>query len=142
MKLLSLDDAGALRETLGSDGIEVGDVHRPVGEVVSEATFLLERERKLLHGRKRQQYILKAGGTSSQSQERKQRAATKRESNAIIERPVAGAIASVTTGKGDTAEIRTEPVEVATECSEWSARRMSLMQPKWFRRLDVAIGHA
>ena len=33
-------------------------------------------------------------------------------------------------------------VEVARECCEWSDRRMSLMQPKWFRRLDVAVGHA
>ena len=36
----------------------------------------------------------------------------------------------------------TDPIEVARECCEWSDRRMSLMQPKWFRRLDVAVGHA
>ena len=35
----------------------------------------------------------------------------------------------------------TSPSEVARECSEWSDRRMSLMQPKWFQQLDVAVGH-
>ena len=53
-----------------------------------------------------------------------------------------GAIATVTLGTGDVAEVLTSPAEVARECSEWSDRRMSLMQPKWFQRLDVAVGHA
>ena len=52
-----------------------------------------------------------------------------------------GAIATVTIGAGDEAEVLTQPIEVAKECSEWGARRMSLMQPNWFRRLDVAVGH-
>ena len=59
-----------------------------------------------------------------------------------MERSIRGAVASVTVGAGDEAEVLTDPVEVARECCEWSDRRMSLMQPKWFRRLDVAVGHA
>ena len=59
-----------------------------------------------------------------------------------MERSVRGAVASVTVRAGDEAEVLTDPVEVARECCEWSDRRMSLMQPKWFRRLDVAVGHA
>ena len=136
-----LDDADAIRATLASDGVDICDVHREAGVVVSEARAELKRERKLLHGRKRKQYVLQGGGVSAQSQERKQRAATKREINAIMERPVAGAIASVTTGKGDAAEVLTGAEEVAAECCSWSERRMSTMQPKWFRRLDLAVGH-
>ena len=133
-----LDDADAIRAILASGGVDIGDVHREAGMVVAEAKAELKRERKLLHGRKRKQYILQGGGVSAQSQERKQRqrAATKREINAIMERPVAGAIASVTTGKGEAAEILTGAKEVAAECCSWSERRMSAMQPKWFRRLD------
>ena len=59
-----------------------------------------------------------------------------------MERSARGAVASVTVGSGDAAEVLTDPIEVARECCEWSDRRMSLMQPKWFRRLDVAVGHA
>ena len=45
-----------------------------------------------------------------------------------------------TVGAGGEAEVLTQPIEVAKEFSEWGVtRRMSLMQPKWFRRLDVAV---
>ena len=53
-----LDNADAMRAILTSDGIEIGDVHREAGVVVAEAKAALKRERKLLHGRKRKQYIL------------------------------------------------------------------------------------
>ena len=82
-----LDDANAMRAILTSDGIEIGDVHREAGVVVAEAKAALKRERKLLHGRKRKQYILQGGGASAQAQERKQRAAAKREINAINSLP-------------------------------------------------------
>ena len=98
-------------------------------------------KRKKLHGRKRTQYILDAGGASAKPQEKKQRAALKRGANAVVEKPVRGAIATVTVGAGDEAEVLTQPIEVAKECSEWGASRMSLMQPKRLRRLDVAVGH-
>ena len=57
-----LDDADAIRATLASDGVDIGDVHREAGVVVSEARAELKRERKLLHGRKRKQYILQGAG--------------------------------------------------------------------------------
>ena len=108
---------------------------------MSRLEGILECKRKKLHGRKRTQYILDAGGASAKLQEKKQRAATKRDANAAMERPVRGAIATVTVGAGDEAEVLTQPTEVAKECSEWGARHMSLMQPKWFRRIDVVVGH-
>ena len=52
-----------------------------------------------------------------------------------------GATATVAVGTGDAAEVLTSPEEVAKECSELSDRRMSVMQAKWFQRLDVAMGH-
>ena len=42
---------------------------------------------------------------------------------------------------GSTRRVITDPVEVAEECCKWSARRMDLMQPKWFRRHDLEVGH-
>ena len=56
-----LDDADSLRVALSADGIDVGDVHREVAVVVAEAKAALKAERKLLHGRKRKQYILQGG---------------------------------------------------------------------------------
>ena len=45
------------------------------------------------------------------------------------------------TGKGDDVEIVTDPVKVSRECCGFGTRRMGLMQPKWFKRYDVAEGH-
>ena len=66
---------------------------------------------------------------SAKSQVKKQRAATKRGVNAAMEKPVRvrGVIATVTVGAGDEAEVLTQPIEVVEECSEWGARRMSLL---------------
>ena len=58
-----------------------------------------------------------------------------------MERSPRGAIESVTVGSGDSISILTDPVDVAKECCEFSARRMSGMQPKWFRKYDVMEGH-
>ena len=110
--------------------------------VIERATSVLKRKRLELQGRNRAQLILNSGGVSGKSQESKQRAATKHDANAAMERSARGAVASVTVGAGDAAEVLTDPIEVARECCEWSDRRMSLMQPKWFRRLDGAAGHA
>ena len=38
-------------------------------------------------------------------------------------------------------EVITDPVAVAAECCEFGKRRMGSMQPKWFRRYDVATEH-
>ena len=142
-----LSESVALRGELERDGVVVGDVRmvpggEDAGAIVSRLEGILECKRKKLHGRKRTQYILDAGGASTKSQEKKRRAATKRDVNAAMEKPVRGAIATVTIGAGDEAEVLTQPIEVAKECSEWGARCMSLMQPKWFCRLDVAVGAA
>ena len=137
-----LDKASQLCVTLAADGVELPDVHEDESAVIDSATSILKRKRLELQGRNRAQLILNSGGSSAKSQENKQRAATKRDVNAVMERSVRGAVASVTVGAGDAAEVLTDPLEVARECCEWSDRRMSLMQPKWFRRLDVAVGHA
>jgi len=85
--------------------------------------------------------MLKAGGSKARAQERKLRAATKREINAVMERPARGTIETVSTGRGDDMEVITDPVAVAAECCEFGKRRMGSMQPKWFRRYDVAAEH-
>ena len=130
-----LDKAPQLCLALAADGVELPDVHADESAVVEQATAVIERKRLELQGRNRAQLILNSGGVSGKSQESKQRAATKRGVNAVMERSVRGAVASVTVGAGDGAEVLTDPAEVARECCEWSDRRMSLMQPKWFRRL-------
>ena len=137
-----LDKAPQLCLALAADGVELPDVYADESAVIERATAVLKRKRLELQGRNRAQLILNSGGVSGKSQESKQRAATKRDVNAVMERSVRGAVASVTVGAGDAAEVLTDPLEVARECCEWSDRRMSLMQPKWFRRLDVAVGHA
>jgi hypothetical protein len=38
-------------------------------------------------------------------------------------------------------EVITDPVAVAEECCEFGKSRMGSMQPKWFRRYDVATEH-
>ena len=58
-----------------------------------------------------------------------------------MERSPRGAIESVTVGTGDSVDVLTDPVDVAVECCEFSARRMSSMQPKWFRKYGVMEGH-
>ena len=137
-----LDKASQLCLTLAADGVELPDVYADESAVIERATAALKRKRLELQGRSRAQLILNSGGVSGKSQESKQRAATKRDVNAVMERSARGAVASVTVGAGDGAEVLTDPLEVARECCEWSDRRMSLTQPKWFRRLDVAVGHA
>ena len=137
-----LNKASALCLTLATDGIELPDVYVDESAVVERATSVLKRKRLELQGKNRAQLILNSGDVSGKSQERKQRAATKRDVNAVMERSARGAVASVMVGSGDAAEVLTDPLEVARECCEWSDRRVSLMQPKWFRRLDVAVGHA
>ena len=85
--------------------------------------------------------MLKAGGPKARAQERKLRAATKREINAVMERPARGTIETVSTGRGDDMEVITDPVAVAADCCEFGKRRMGSMQPKWFRRYNVATEH-
>ena len=70
---------------------------------------VIKRKRLELQGRNRAQLILNSGGVSGKSQESKQRAATKRGVNAVMERSARGAVASVTVGACDGAEVLTDP---------------------------------
>ena len=67
-------------------------------------------------GKVRTSSMLKAGGAKARAQERKLRAATKREINAVMERPARGTIETVPTRRGDDMEVITDPVAVAAEC--------------------------
>ena len=115
-----LSEPVSLRDELKRDGVVIGDVRviaggEGAGAIISRLEGILECKRKKLHGRERTQYILDAGGASAKSQEKKQRAATKRDINAVMEKPVRGAIATVTVGAGVEAEVLTQPIEVAKE---------------------------
>ena len=136
------DDADALRQELLTDGIVMPDARADPSAAITRATEAVQRKRAQLQGKLCTRYILEAGGESAKSQKCKQRAATKRDVNAVMERVARGAVATVTVGTGDAAEVLTSPAEVVRECSEWSDRRMGLMQPKWSQRPDVAVGHA
>ena len=57
------------------------------------------------HGKVRTNNMLKAGGSKARAQERKLRAATKREINAVMERPARGTIETVSTGRGYAMEV-------------------------------------
>ena len=103
--------------------------------------MLINAETKLfrlgVHGKQRARNLLRAGVSSARAQERKLRAATKRDINAVMERTPRGAIESITVGSGDGVSVLTDPVEVAVQCCEFSARRIGAMQPKcchlWLR---------
>ena len=122
-----LNKAAQLCLTLAADVAELPDVYADESAVIKRATAVLKRKRLELQGRNRAQLILNSGGVSGKSQESKQRAATKRDANTVMERSARGAVAPVTVGAGDAAEVLADPLEVARECCEWSDRRMSLM---------------
>ena len=107
------------------------------------AELLEERDsfRRLLQGRDRVRYMLERGNKTAKAQTRRLRTATKREIDVVMDRPVRQVLCTVQTGSGPTRKVITDPVAVAAECSKWSARRMGLMQPKWFRRHDLEVGH-
>ena len=107
------------------------------------AELLEERDsfRRLLQGRNRVRYMLERGNKTAKAQTRRLRAATKREIDVVMDRPVRQVLATVQTGSGSTRRVITDPVAVAAECSKWSERRMDLMQPKWFRRHGLEVGH-
>ena len=133
-----------LREELESHEVDVPVVvertERREG-AVKELKAALISFRKATHGKVRTNNMLKADGAKARAQERKLRAATKREINAVMERPARGTIEAVSIGRGDDMEVVTDPVAVAEECCEFGKRRMGSMQPKWFRQYDVAAEH-
>ena len=138
------EEARTLREELESHEVDVpvviGRAERREGSV-KELKAALASFRMSTHGKVRTNNMLKAGGAKARAQERKLRAATKREINAVMERPARGTIETVSTGRGDDMEVIADPVAVAAECCEFGKRRMGSMQPKWFQRYDVAAEH-
>ena len=125
-------------------GVQLGPVDPdPARKDAVVAKLLEERDsfRRLLQGRDRVRYMLERGNKTAKAQTRRLRAATKREIDVVMDRPVRQVLATVQTGSGATRRVITDPVAVAAECSKWSARRMDLMQPKWFRRHDLEVGH-
>ena len=47
----------------------------------------------------------------------------------------------MTVGTGDDVGVLTDPADIAVECCEFSARRMSSMQPKWFHKYGAMDCH-
>ena len=136
--------AARLRGELIDDGVRVAtivednDLRELTVKTLRESLRVVRLE---VHVRQRANNTLKAGVTTARAQERKLRAAAKRDIDAVMERSPRGAIKSVTVGSGDGSGVLTDPVDVAVECCEFSARRMSTMQPKWFRKYGVMEGH-
>ena len=133
-----------LRGELIDDGVWVATVAKDDDLRELSVSKLRESLRVIwleVHGRRRVGNMLKSTVTTARAQESKLRAAAKRDINAVMERFPRGAIESVTVGTGDGVDVLTDPVDVAVECCEFSARRMSSMQPKWFRKYGVMEGH-
>ena len=107
------------------------------------AKLLEERDtfRLLLQDRNRVRHMLERGNNTAKAQTRRLRAATKREIGIVMDRPVRQVLSTVQAGSCATRRVITDPEAVAAECCEWSARRMDLMQPKWFRRHGLEVGH-
>ena len=82
-----------------------------------------------------------SGTSSSKSLKQRKRAATKREVNAIMERPCRSTLSAVTVGAHQDVEVLTEPTHVAQKCCDYGTRRFRSIEPKWFRPHDVAEGH-
>jgi len=74
--------------------------------------------------------MLERGNKTAKAQTRRLRAATKREIDVAMDRPIRQVLATVQTGSGPTRRVITDPVAVAAECSKWNARRMDLIRPK------------
>ena len=132
------------RHDLAKLGVQLGAVDPDPARKDAVVDKLLEQRdsfRRLLQGRDRVRYMLERGDKAAKAQTRRLRAATKREIDVVMDRPVRQVLATVQTGSGATRRVITDPVAVATECCNWSARRMDLMQPKWFRRHDLEVGH-
>ena len=92
------DEVRTLREELESHEVDVPvaieRTERREG-MVKELKVALESFRRATHGKVRTNNMLKAGGSKARVQERRLRAATKREINAAKERPARGTIEAV-----------------------------------------------
>ena len=138
------DEVRTLREELEAHEVDMPAVIEQTERresMVKELKTALESFRRATHGKVRTSNRLKAGRSKARAQERKLRAATKRETNAVMESPARGTIETVPTERGDDMEVITDPAAVAAECCEVGKRCVGSMQSKWFRRYDVTADH-
>ena len=128
---------------LESEGVPIGVVSptTPTAELLAHFIGVRRQLRKNLQGKRRVQMVNDSGTSSTKSLRQRKRAATKREVDAIMERPCRSTLSAVTVGAGDGEDVLTEPTEVAQECCDYGTRRFGSMEPKWFRPHDVAEGH-
>ena len=99
------DDVRTLREELESHEVDepvVFERKKQREGMVKELKAALESFIRATHGKVRTNNMLKAGGSKARAQERKLRAAMKREINAVTERPARGTIEAVPTGEAMT----------------------------------------
>ena len=92
-----------LRDELEEAGLRpphVREVSTERENVVRELRKFLKATRRSTQGKQRTENLLQSGGKSAAAQERKLRAATKREINAVMERPPRTTIDSLATGRG------------------------------------------
>ena len=87
------------------------------------------------------QMVAESGTSSSKSLTQRNRAATKRGINAIMERHCRTTLSTVTVGTRKGVEVLTEPAQVARECCDYGTCRFGSMEPKWFCPHDVAVSH-
>ena len=96
------EEVRTLREELESHEVDVPVLieraERREG-AVKELKAASASFRMATHGKVRTKNTLKAGGAKARAQERKLRAATKREINAVMERPARGTVETVSTGR-------------------------------------------
>ena len=114
----------------------------PKAELLAHLIGVRRQLSKNLQGKRRMQMVSDSGTSSTKSLGQHKRAATKREVDAIMERPCRSTFSAVTVGHGQHVDVLTEPTEVARECCDYDTRRFGSMEPKWFRPHDVAEGHA
>ena len=86
------------------------------------------------------QMVDDSGTSSFKSLTQRKRAATKREVDAIMERPCRSTLSAVTVGVSQEVEVLTETTQVAQACCDYGTRRFRSMEPNWFRPHDVAEG--
>ena len=129
--------------TLESEGVRVGVINpaTPRSELLAHLVGVRRQLRKNLQGKRRTQMADDSGTSSAKSLKQRKRAATKREVDAIMERPCRSTLSAVTVGADQGVEVLTEPTQVAQECCDYGLRRFGSMEPKWFRPHDVAEGH-
>ena len=120
---------------LESEGVPIGVINpaMPKPELLAHLIAVRRQLRKNLQGKRRMQMVNDSGTASTKPLGQRKRAATKREVDAIMERPCRSTLSAVTVGSGQHVDVLTEPTEVAQECCEYGTRRFGSMEPKWFR---------